>query len=187
MSGGIITRKQILQRITDDNLITNIPPKKPNATSSGDTICGYDITLDSDFLSISVSGTTMAPKRTGSSAFGSMRRSTPFSVGPGNILTAQSVEVFTMPLDLIAVAYQRSAYNNFGLVVNMPPLLPGYKGKARFTITNFSRNGVLIYPGEGLCTLMFHTVALEDGEVGEAYTGKYNGLDTITVLPPVGA
>lgn len=185
MSGGIITRKQILQRITNDQMITNIP-QAHGGISSGDTICGYDVTLDTDFLSNGSSFTTIYPNGMGTKFFGSMRKKKSFSVGPGDILIAQTVEVFKMPLDLIGVGYQRAIYNNFGLTVSVPALLPGYMGKARFTLTNTSRNGIVITPGEGIFTMMFHTVSLADGEVGEAYTGKYNGLDQIAVIPPSG-
>lgn len=183
--GGIITRKQILARIQSDQLISNAPPVSPNVISSGPSICGYDLTLDTEFLSISTSSVTSDPKYAGSRVFGEMSRGKSFAIGPGEVLIAQSVEVIKMPLDLVGIATQRSVYNNFGVVVNMPNLLPGYVGKARFTITNFSKNGVILYPKEGICSLMFHTVSLEDGEVGEAYTGKYNGMDEISVLPPV--
>ena len=185
MSGGIITRGQINKRIANDQFITNIPEPKDGGISTGPTICGYDITLDTAFLSITVNSATLSPKYMGRKFFGGAHREKSFNVGPGDILTAQSVEIFNMPNDLIAVAHQRAVYNNFGLSINMPPLLPGYVGRARFTITNFSKNGIRVYPGEGICTLMFHTVSFEDDEAGELYSGKYNDQDTITVVPPV--
>lgn len=185
MVGGILSRKQILSRIQSDQMITNIQPSKDGIISTGDTICGYDVTLGHDFTSISTSGVTNNPKYDGMNVFGSVHRSGPFTMGPGEILIGETMEEFKIPLDLIVTSTLRGVYNSFGVILNMSPLLPGYTGKARFQIANLSKNGIMLHPGEGMMTLQFFTISMADGEQGEAYTGKYNNQDGIVVIPPV--
>lgn len=182
--GSILPSYQIARRIETEDMVTDIPPSKDGCISTGLTSCGYDFTLDTAFRSISPTSVTLGPKYAVTDLFGGMRRMDRFTIGPGETLLAQSVEVFHIPKDLIGVGANRAVYATFGITMCMADLLPGYVGKARFTIFNPSQNGILLHPNEGFATIRFVKVDLEDGEP-DLYTGKYTNKNELVVLPPV--
>jgi len=111
-------------------------------------------------------------RKDGSSFF----RLPPFSYGLG-----RSLELISMPSNVIGLCDGKSTYARCGIVINVTPIEPGWVGRLTISISNPTPFPALIYANEGIVQVMLHSIE----EVGQAYTGSYQNSATIS-LPAVG-
>ena len=100
----------------------------------------------------------------------------PFSYGLG-----RSLELISMPSNVIGLCDGKSTYARCGIVINVTPIEPGWAGRLTISISNPTPFPALIYANEGIVQVMLHSIE----EVGQAYTGSYQNSATIS-LPAVG-
>jgi dCTP deaminase len=100
----------------------------------------------------------------------------PFSYGLG-----RSLELISMPSNVIGICDGKSTYARCGIIINVTPIEPGWVGRLTISISNPLPFPALIYANEGIVQVMLHSIE----EVGEAYTGSYQNSATIS-LPAVG-
>ena len=100
----------------------------------------------------------------------------PFSYGLG-----RSLELISMPSNVIGLCDGKSTYARCGIIINVTPIEPGWAGRLTISISNPLPFPALIYANEGIVQVMLHSIE----EVGQAYTGSYQNSATIS-LPAVG-
>lgn len=67
-----------------------------------------------------------------------------------------SAERFRMPSDVVGVCVGKSTYARCGVIVNVTPLEPGWRGHLTIEISNSSDSDVRVYAGEGIAQILFH-------------------------------
>lgn len=77
---------------------------------------------------------------------------------PGQHLYAQSYETFRLPEDVRAVCITQAVYGTQGLVVQMSPMMPGFVGPAKLTISNYTPEPQQIFANQGIGRLQFEFI-----------------------------
>jgi dCTP deaminase len=88
-----------------------------------------------------------------------------FSFGLGT-----SLELITMPADVMGLCDGKSTYARCGVIINVTPIEPGWSGHLTMHIANPSPFPVRIYANEGIVQIMLYQL---DAPVEKAYTGLY--------------
>ena len=143
---------------------------------------GYDIRVANEYkIFTNVYGSVIDPKAFDSKAFVDFKG--PHCIVPPNSFAlARSVEHFDIPRNVLAICLGKSTYARCGIIVNVTPLEPTWKGYLTIEISNTTPLPAKVYSGEGIAQLLF----MEGTEVCEvAYAdrkGKYQ--DQVGVVPP---
>jgi dCTP deaminase len=88
-----------------------------------------------------------------------------FSFGLGT-----SLELITMPANVIGQCDGKSTYARCGVIINVTPIEPGWSGHLTMHIANPSPYPVRIYANEGIAQVMLYEL---DEPVEKPYTGLY--------------
>ena len=103
-------------------------------------------------------------------------------IPPNSFALARSVEYFRVPRSVLCICLGKSTYARCGIIVNVTPLEPEWRGRITLEISNTTPLPAKIYAGEGIAQVLF----FETDEVCElSYAdrkGKYQRQDSI-VLP----
>ena len=99
-------------------------------------------------------------------------------------MLCETVEVFEIPRDVLAICVGKSTYARCGLIVNVTPLEPQWRGKITLEISNTTPLPAKIYANEGIAQLIF----LQASQVCDVSyadkNGKYQDQEGLT-LPMV--
>ena len=68
-----------------------------------------------------------------------------------------AVERLSMPDNAAALAIGKSTYARVGVIANLTPAEPGWRGHLTLELSNSSSSDVRIYANEGICQLIFFT------------------------------
>ena len=79
----------------------------------------------------------------------------PFILGPGQHVLTESVERFNMPNDVCGVCWGKSSYARCGLLVNVTPLEPGWKGILTMELANVSPHPIRLHVYQGIAQVVF--------------------------------
>ena len=105
-------------------------------------------------------------------------------IPPNSFALAETVEEIEVPRDLLVICLGKSTYARCGIIVNVTPLEPEWRGKVTIEISNTTPLPAKIYAGEGIAQMLF----LRADEVCEkSYadkSGKYQDQPGLT-LPKV--
>ncbi len=105
-------------------------------------------------------------------------------IPPNSFALCETVEVLEIPRDVLAICVGKSTYARCGLIVNVTPLEPEWRGKVTLEISNTTPLPARVYANEGVAQLVF----LKADEVcGQSYAdkgGKYQDQGGLT-LPKV--
>ncbi|MFA0740101.1 MAG: hypothetical protein DFNUSKGM_000199, partial [Candidatus Fervidibacter sacchari] len=105
-------------------------------------------------------------------------------IPPNSFVLGRSVEYFRIPRDVICIVVGKSSYARCGIVVNVTPLEPCWRGHVTIEISNTTPLPAKIYANEGIAQVIF----LEASEVCEVSyedrQGKYQDQRSI-ILPRV--
>ncbi len=167
--------------------------KRPGRISYGVSSYGYDVrvgTLFKVFTPTSPSGgiTVVDPKRFDDECFVTVdtdQTGRDHVIVPANSFAlCETVETFVIPRDILVVCVGKSTYARCGIIVNVTPLEPEWRGKITIEISNSTPLPAKIYANEGIAQLIF----LKADEVcDQSYAdklGKYQD-QTGLVLPKV--
>ena len=88
---------------------------------------------------------------------------TPFIVHPGDFVLGVTLEVITLPKDLVARVEGRSSLGRLGIVVHSTAgfVDAGFKGTITLEISNLNNVPVALYPGMRICQLAFENMSSE--------------------------
>jgi dCTP deaminase len=143
---------------------------------------GYDIRLANEFRLFSRpnDGRIIDPKSDNHDAFSEVIVADEIVIPPGGLLLGRTVEMFSIPRDLLVICVGKSTYARVGALVNVTPLEPEWEGNLVLEITNGTNLPLKIYANEGIAQLVFH---VGDQECEVSYKdrgGKYQGQTGVT-------
>ena len=105
-------------------------------------------------------------------------------IPPNSFALAETVEEFDIPRDILAICLGKSTYARCGIIVNVTPLEPEWRGKVTIEISNTTPLPAKIYAREGIAQMIFlkgdQTCAISYADKG----GKYQDQGGLT-LPKV--
>ena len=105
-------------------------------------------------------------------------------VPPNSFALCETVETFNIPRDVLVVCVGKSTYARCGIIVNVTPLEPEWRGKVTIEISNTTPLPAKIYANEGIAQMIF-LKAEDECEISYAdKAGKYQD-QTGLVLPKV--
>lgn len=79
----------------------------------------------------------------------------PFILPPHTFALTYSQETLDMPDNLLAICIGKSTYARTGLIVNVTPIEPSWKGQITIEISNTTDLPIYVYPNEGIAQLIF--------------------------------
>jgi len=106
-----------------------------------------------------------------------------FELSPFSFALGTSLELISMPVNIIGLCDGKSTYARCGVIVNVTPIEPGWSGYLTMHIANPSPFPVRIYAGEGICQVLLLRLG---SEVDQAYTGQYQSQGQEVTLSKVG-
>ncbi len=167
--------------------------KRPGRVSYGLSSYGYDIRVGTRFKIFTPTPrhggvTVVDPKRFSEELFVEVDTAATGSdhivIPPNSFALCETVEFIEVPRDVLVVCLGKSTYARCGLIVNVTPLEPEWRGKVTLEISNTTPLPARVYAGEGIAQLIF----LRADEVCErSYadkSGKYQDQAGLT-LPRV--
>jgi len=133
---------------------------------------GYDIRLGSRFLvPQGASGVALDPRGTSREGFHEVVAATAFELLPGAFVLAESVERFNLPPDVMGLCFGKSSCARCGLLVNVTPLEPGWRGRLTIALTNLAPLPIWLYAGQGIAQIVF----IRGQRPGRTYEEKESG------------
>ena len=140
--------------------------KRPGRVSFGVSSYGYDVrvgTLFKVFTNVDPSGgggqTIVDPKNFSDDMFVTIdSRNTGkdhIIIPPNSFALAETVEEIKVPRDVLAICLGKSTYARCGIIVNVTPLEPEWRGKVTIEISNTTPLPAKIYANEGIAQMIF--------------------------------
>jgi dCTP deaminase len=77
-------------------------------------------------------------------------------IPPNSFALAETVEYLEIPRDVLGVCVGKSTYARCGIIVNVTPLEPEWRGKVTIEISNTTPLPAKIYAGEGIAQILFY-------------------------------
>ena len=145
---------------------------------------GYDARVSNEFkIFTDVDSAIVDPKNFKKNSFVS-RKVNECIIPPNSFVLASTEEYFTIPKDVLVICLGKSTYARCGIIVNVTPLEPGWKGHVTLEFSNTTPLPAKIYANEGAAQFIF-LKGNEKPEVTYAdRNGKYMGQTGVT-LPKV--
>ncbi len=132
--------------------------KRPGSVSFGVSSYGYDVRVGNQFkIFTNVNSEVVDPKNFSPRSFVDVDAGTPGSVliPPNSFALCETVEYFEIPRDILAICVGKSTYARCGIIVNVTPLEPEWKGKITIEISNTTPLPAKIYANEGIAQIIF--------------------------------
>ncbi len=128
---------------------------KPGVVSYGISSYGYDVRVGRKFkVFTNVYGDVVDPKNFSSRAFVDIEADTCI-IPPNSFVLAETVEYFEIPRDVLAICCGKSTYARCGIIVNVTPLEPEWRGRITIEISNTTPLPAKIYANEGIAQIIF--------------------------------
>jgi dCTP deaminase len=183
---GVLADWQIQQRVKIEPLADGT--YRPGVISSGLTSYGYDLRLGRKFKVFTNAHCAIVdPKNFDPQSFVDIEADECL-IPPNSFALAESLEHLEIPRDVLAICLGKSTYARIGIIVNVTPLEPEWRGKVTIEISNTTPLPAKVYAGEGIAQVLFLT-ADEVCRVSYAdKKGKYQDQTGLTlpfvVKPP---
>ncbi len=188
---GVLCDRQIKEQIKIEPFQDAL--KRPGRISFGVSSYGYDVRVGSRFKVF-----TPTPKHGDIAVVDPKRFSDEFMVEvdvaetgrefviipPNSFALCETVEYIEVPRDVLVVCVGKSTYARCGLIVNVTPLEPEWRGKVTLEISNTTPLPARVYADEGVAQLLFFKA---DEVCDKSYAdkaGKYQDQEGLT-LPKV--
>lgn len=128
---------------------------RPGVISFGVSSYGYDVRVSRKFkIFTNVYGSIIDPKKFDPSAFVDIEADS-CVIPPNSFALAETVETFEIPRDILATCLGKSTYARCGIIVNVTPLEPEWRGKITMEISNTTPLPAKIYANEGIAQILF--------------------------------
>lgn len=159
---AILCDSQIRQLVGIEPFEDNI--KRPGKVSYGVSSYGYDVrvgTLFKIFTNVTPHGgqAIVDPKDFGDDMFVTIDTNDTGKdhviIPPNSFALAETVEVIDVPRDVLAICLGKSTYARCGIIVNVTPLEPEWRGKVTIEISNTTPLPAKIYANEGIAQMLF--------------------------------
>ncbi len=159
---GILCDTQIRELIDIEPFADTL--KRPGRISYGVSSYGYDLrvgTVFKIFTNVSMTGSVaiVDPKKFNDDAFVTVDTDHTgvdhVVIPPNSFALAETIEYVAMPRDLLAICVGKSTYARCGIIVNVTPIEPEWRGKITLEISNTTPLPAKIYANEGIAQLIF--------------------------------
>ncbi|MCS7016037.1 MAG: dCTP deaminase [Gemmatales bacterium] len=128
---------------------------RPGVISYGLSSYGYDVRVGRHFkVFTNVYGAVVDPKNFSPTAFVDIEGDHCL-IPPNSFALAESLEYFEIPRDVLAICVGKSTYARCGIIVNITPLEPEWRGKITLEISNTTPLPAKIYANEGIAQIVF--------------------------------
>lgn len=188
---SVLCDTQIRELVSIEPFEDNV--KRPGRISFGVSSYGYDVRvgpLFKVFTNVSRSGSQaiVDPKSFSDDSFVTIDvRETGkdhIVIPPNSFALCETVETLHIPRDVLAICVGKSTYARCGIIVNVTPLEPEWRGKVTIEISNTTPLPAKIYANEGIAQMIFlqadQTCAVSYADK----SGKYQDQQGL-VLPKV--
>ncbi|HEV3237132.1 MAG TPA: dCTP deaminase [Gemmataceae bacterium] len=176
---GVLADWQIKQDIKIEPFAESAP--RQGQISYGVSSYGYDVRVGRRFkVFTNARCTVVDPKNFDPASFVDMDGDYCL-IPPNSFALAETVEYLVIPRDVIAVCVGKSTYARCGIIVNVTPLEPEWRGRVTIEISNTTPLPAKIYANEGIAQILFFRV---DGECQTSYAdkkGKYQDQQGLTL------
>ena len=137
--------------------------KRPGTVSFGVSSYGYDVRVGTKFkvFTNATSGGTaiVDPKNFSNDLFIAIDTAETgrdhIVIPPNSFALAETVETIDVPRDVLAICVGKSTYARCGIIVNVTPLEPEWRGKVTIEISNTTSLPAKIYANEGIAQMIF--------------------------------
>lgn len=102
-------------------------------------------------------------------------------IPPNSFALAETVEWLEIPRDIIAICVGKSTYARCGVIVNVTPLEPEWRGKVTLEISNTTPLPAKIYANEGIAQILFLRGATECKTSYADRNGRYQDQAGLTL------
>jgi dCTP deaminase len=180
---GLLADHQIRALALESGMIAPFEEaqKRDGVISYGLSSYGYDARAAREFkIFTNVDNAIVDPKDFSRQSF--VDRETDVCVIPPNSFAlTRTVEHFCVPEDVLVVCLGKSTYARCGLIVNVTPLEPGWRGHVTLEISNTTPLPARVYAGEGIAQFLFFRGAAPCDVSYAARGGKYMGQTGVTL------
>jgi dCTP deaminase len=184
---SIKSDRWIKQMASEHGLIDPFIPEQVSSCDGKSVISyglssyGYDIRVSNEFrIFTNVYGSVVDPKAFDVRALVEVQEEVCL-IPPNSFALAVSMETFHIPDNVMTICLGKSTYARCGIIVNVTPFEPGWKGRAVLEISNTTPLPAKIYAGEGLAQVLFFE-SDEPCETSYAQrAGKYQNQTGITL------
>jgi len=157
MTHGILSDREITALCSADRpMLDPFVSKQAGRPSYGLSSFGYDLRLGSRFLvPLGGANVVLDPIDFPDGHFRTIETEETFELSPNSQVLAESIERFDMPDDVCAVCWGKSSYARCGLLVNVTPLEPGWRGILTIELANVSPLPIRLHVGQGIAQVVF--------------------------------
>lgn len=128
---------------------------RPGVISYGVTSYGYDVRVDRRFKVFTNARCAIVdPKNFDPQSFVDIEADHCL-IPPNSFALAETIEYFEIPRDMLGVCLGKSTYARCGIIVNVTPLEPEWRGRVTIEISNTTPLPAKIYAGEGIAQILF--------------------------------
>ncbi|HLN26397.1 MAG TPA: dCTP deaminase [Gemmataceae bacterium] len=150
---GILPDWQIQRDIKIEPFATGTP--RAGVISYGLSSYGYDVRVGRHFkVFTNARCAVVDPKHFDPASFVDMDGDSCL-IPPNSFALAETVEYLEIPRDVIAICVGKSTYARCGIIVNVTPLEPEWRGRITIEISNTTPLPAKIYAGEGIAQILF--------------------------------
>ena len=159
---AVLCDTQIRELVAIEPLASN--GKQPGRVSFGLSSYGYDVrvgTLFKVFTNVAPHGgqAIVDPKNFTDDMFVTVDTLDTgrdhIVIPPNSFALAETVETIRVPRDILAICLGKSTYARCGILVNITPLEPEWRGKITLEISNTTPLPAKIYANEGIAQIIF--------------------------------
>jgi len=123
--------------------------------SYGTSSYGYDVRCATEFkIFTNINSTIVDPKAFDAKNFVDVDADVCI-IPPNSFALARTVEYFRIPRSVLTVCLGKSTYARCGIIVNVTPLEPEWRGKVTIEISNTTPLPARIYANEGIAQMVF--------------------------------
>ncbi len=160
----VLCDSQIRELVPIEPFEDNI--KRPGRVSYGVSSYGYDVRVGpvfKVFTNVDPAGSgsqaIVDPKQFGEDMFVTVDTRLTGNeyviIPPNSFALAATVETISVPRDVVAICVGKSTYARCGIIVNVTPLEPEWRGKVTLEISNTTPLPAKIYANEGIAQMIF--------------------------------
>ena len=155
---GILCDTQIRELIGIEPFEQNV--KRVGKVSFGVSSYGYDVRVGSIFkIFTNVNSEIVDPKHFSEGSFVTVDTDKTGKdhvlIPPNSFALCATVETVAIPRDYLAICVGKSTYARCGIIVNVTPIEPEWRGKITLEISNTTPLPAKIYANEGIAQLIF--------------------------------
>lgn len=165
------TRQKYVNLLKTPELTAQCIDQHPSMDMDGDLVdekiisyglssFGYDLRLGNKFkVFTNINSTIVDPKNFDDMAFVEVtleKDGDEIIIPPNSFILGYSLEVLTLPRDVVAVVVGKSTLARVGINCLCTPLEPEWSGNVTLEFSNNTPLPAKLYVGEGCCQVMFH-------------------------------